>query len=120
MGVLIGFLERIPRVGRYVVLIFQRHVDMQAAIDLVVRELEYNAGQVGRRGASPQSIRGRLDLSAWDAHRQQILVRTRRHPEVRDQVTDVYDKLQQTAAYAGPNPSEDEVRAAAEALREIR
>lgn len=118
MGLLIRILDRIPLIGRYLVLIFQRHLDNMAAVELVAHELDFNA-EVVSHDRPQQSFVNELQFSAWDAHRQQVIVATRRHPDTRDAAISVYEDLRRAVTRGAPPPSFETLRGAADLLREL-
>jgi len=115
---LIRILERTPLIGRYLVLIFQRHVDRMAAVELVSHELDLNA-EVVSHDRPQQSFVNEFQFSAWDAHRQQVIVAGRRRPDIRDAVISAYDELRLTVTRGAPPPSSEALQSAAALLREL-
>ena len=113
----IRLIDRIPVVGRYVVLVFQRHLDLQAAVELVASELEYNAEAVSHDRALAD-LWNEVQFSAWDAHRQQVLVALRRDSDGQRVVIDSYDGLRRLQRGAHP-PTAEALNAAAARLRNL-
>jgi hypothetical protein len=64
----VGFLSRIPGIGGWVLLIFQRRRELRAAAALVAAEFEYNADTVEpiTGGYSPANIADELRYSRWE------------------------------------------------------
>jgi hypothetical protein len=115
---LIRILDHIPLIGRYLVLFFQQHVDRMAAVELVAHELDFNA-EVVSHDRPQQSFVNEFQFSAWDAHRQQVIVAGRRRPDIRDAVTSVYEELRRTVTRGAPPPSSEALESAAALLREL-
>jgi hypothetical protein len=115
---LIRILDRVPLIGRYLVLGFQRHLDQEAAVKLVVHELDFNA-EVVSHDRPPQSFGNELQFSAWDTHRQQVIVAARRRPDIRDAVISTYDELRLFVTRGALPPSFETLRGAADLLREL-
>jgi hypothetical protein len=99
---LIRILDRIPLIGRYLVLIFQRHLDQVAAVALVAQELDFNA-EVVSHDRPPHSFVDEVQFSAWDIHRQQVMVAARRRSDIRDAVISVYDELRLFVTRGAPS-----------------
>jgi hypothetical protein len=118
VGLLIRILDRIPLIGRYLVLAFQRHLDLVAAVALVARELDFNA-EVVSHDRPPHSFVNEVQFSAWDAHRQQVIVAVRRRPEIRDAVISAYEELRRFVTRGAPPPSSEALQSATALLREL-
>jgi hypothetical protein len=89
-----------------------------AAVELVAHELDFNA-EVVSHDRPQQSFVNELQFSAWDAHRQQVIVAVRRRPGIRDAVISVYEELRRAVTRGAPSPSSEALQSAAALLREL-
>lgn len=119
----LSWLERLPWVGRYAVLLFDRRSAVRTALARVAEELDFNAEPIDRHlsgQAGITSVQARIDLSQWERHRDTLHKGIARDKSLTAEESQLFAEIRRTKIHGAAPPSADRLRELAARLRAVR